>query len=159
MRAPRVAIVEDEVLIVLDLARSFQQAGFVVTAQAASGADAVHAIEQACASGERPDVVLMDVRLRGAMDGVEAAKHLRQTCGPDLAIIFVTGYGEPVTREGAAACGPVAIFGKPVRAEQVIEAARRALTGRGDLVLAANAALALKPSGPRPGSAPRGAAA
>ena len=49
----------------------------------------------AIATRERPDLVLMDIRLKGAKDGVQAAKEIRQQV--DVPIVYVTAYSDPLT--------------------------------------------------------------
>jgi DNA-binding NarL/FixJ family response regulator len=72
--AARILIVEDERLIAVDLQRRLTRLGYTIVALAASG---VEAIQKALAL--RPDVVLMDIRLQGEMDGVEAAQQIQAT--------------------------------------------------------------------------------
>jgi two-component system cell cycle sensor histidine kinase/response regulator CckA len=71
----RILIVDDERLIACDLRQEVQRLGHVVVGLAATGLEAVqHAVT------DRPDVVLMDIGLRGQMDGIEAAGTSRHRC-------------------------------------------------------------------------------
>ena len=72
MTTARILIVEDEHLIALGLSRRVIALGYTVVGLAASGEEAI-----AQAAGLQPDVVLMDIGLRGVMDGIEAAQHIR----------------------------------------------------------------------------------
>ena len=67
----RILVVEDELIIQLDLRYQLEQLGYEVAGIASSGEDAVTQ-----AARLQPDLILMDVRLRGAMDGVEAAREI-----------------------------------------------------------------------------------
>lgn len=69
----RILIVEDELLIAEDLKYKLRSLGHTVVGQAMRGEDAVLKVEEV-----QPDVVLMDVRLRGTMSGLEAAERIRE---------------------------------------------------------------------------------
>ena len=101
-------IVEDEALIAWDLRTLVEGFGWQVCGVAASGPDAVRMARE-----KRPDLVLMDVRLRGEMDGVEAAKLIRE--GQRIGLIFVTGNTDRSTEARIRAFHPSApILSKPV---------------------------------------------
>jgi CheY-like chemotaxis protein len=68
----RILIVEDEQVVALDLSSTLENLGYVVTDNVISGAAAV-----AAARAQAPDLILMDIRLDGALDGVEAAQQIR----------------------------------------------------------------------------------
>ena len=71
MSGLRILLVEDEILIAEDARLHLERMGYVVVGTAASGPEACKAAEL------RPDLILMDVRLQGAMNGVEAARRIR----------------------------------------------------------------------------------
>jgi CheY-like chemotaxis protein len=85
--AARVLIVEDEAIIAMDLAAILTRQGCVVIGTEASGEDSI-----ARAGAERPDLVLMDIRLRGRMNGLEAAREIKARWG--IPVVYVTAYGE-----------------------------------------------------------------
>lgn len=105
---PRVLIVEDERIIALATSANLKRMGCEVVATAATGQQAVD-----FATRKRPDVVLMDIMLEGAMDGIEAASRIREV-SPDLPIIYCTAYTDPGTRGLAARTKPTAFMGKPL---------------------------------------------
>ena len=70
----RVLLVEDEEIILADLSRTLEKQGYEIAGTALSGSEAV-----LVAASVQPDVVLMDVQLQGRMDGLEAARQIRQT--------------------------------------------------------------------------------
>ena len=72
--ARRILIVEDQRLIAADLENTLKKLGYEVVANVSSGEDAISASGQA-----QPELVLMDVRLRGEMDGIHAAEIIT-TC-------------------------------------------------------------------------------
>ncbi|MBU0482565.1 MAG: response regulator [Proteobacteria bacterium] len=85
MGKARIMIVEDEWIIANDIKNSLIDLGYMVTSIASSGQDAIN---QAVA--EKPDLVLMDIMLRGEMNGIEAAKVIRGAHG--IPIIYLTAY-------------------------------------------------------------------
>jgi CheY-like chemotaxis protein len=89
MSMARILIVEDELLIIEDLKNKLRRLGHNVAAQATSGDVAVQkAIET------KPDLVLMDVRLRGSMNGIEAARRIREL--HEVPIVYVTAHAAAV---------------------------------------------------------------
>lgn len=102
-----VLIVEDEHLIALGLAARIEDMGLDVCGTADTADDAV-----AQARLHRPAVILMDMRLRGVKDGVDAAQAIYESVGSK--IIFVTGSREQKTIDRIGLDHPFAILFKPV---------------------------------------------
>ena len=117
----RILLVEDEALVALDLIETVSRMGATVIAALATEDEAVEAFAR-----HRPDVVMMDVRLR-AGDGVNAAKRLRAS-GP-AAVVFVTGSVDVGTRVRMEAIPGAGIVSKPVRAHELRSALRAACRG------------------------------
>src|SRR5512137_2466468 len=90
MSKTTVLIVEDEAIVAADLSGKLGQLGYQVVGTAAEGAEAV---ELACRL--LPEVVLMDIRLKGPMDGIEAAEAIRSRI--DLPVIYLTSYSDSAT--------------------------------------------------------------
>jgi DNA-binding NarL/FixJ family response regulator len=109
----RVLIVEDEVLIVLELERALTAAGFEVVGAAASADEAVALAEQ-----EQPDAALMDVRLRGARDGVDAALEIWQRF--KIRSVFVSGNIDEAMKQRAAPARPLGFVAKPFITGQIV---------------------------------------
>jgi CheY-like chemotaxis protein len=85
----RIFIVEDELLIVEDLKQKLRRLGHTVAGHASTGQDAVDkALET------KPDLVLMDVRLRGNMNGIEAAARIRDVY--PVAVVYVTAHASAI---------------------------------------------------------------
>jgi two-component system, cell cycle sensor histidine kinase and response regulator CckA len=84
--------VEDEFLIFEDLKYKVQRLGHAVVAHATSGEAA---IQQAVAI--KPDLVLMDVRLEGTMNGIEAGRLLRER--HPVPVVYVTAHGRAIEKE------------------------------------------------------------
>ena len=84
-RRPHALIVEDEVMIALGLQADLEALGFEVSGLAANASEAM-----SLAMNDKPDLVVMDIYLNGARDGIEAARSIREIFGTQ--IIFVTAY-------------------------------------------------------------------
>src|SRR6267154_6584791 len=87
---PRALIVEDETLIAEELKERLSRLGFSVIAAVDTADEGI-----AIATREHPDLVLMDIRLRGEKDGVQAAKEIREQV--DVPIVYVTAYSDRLT--------------------------------------------------------------
>jgi CheY-like chemotaxis protein len=121
MSAPlRILIVEDERLIASDLRRRLQRMGHAVVGLVASGEEAI-----AQAHRLRPGLVLMDIRLRGLMDGVEAAQHIRARY--DIPVVFMSAYTTVETLEHLWRTGLEGYLSKPFFESQLRLAIERAL--------------------------------
>ena len=111
-RSLRVLIVEDEFFISLHTKGLLQALGHVVVAVAVSADQAV-----SLAGREKPDVVLMDIRLAGLRDGIDAAEDIRRQFG--IGSIFVTANTDPHTRQRAEAIRPLGILEKPLTEQRL----------------------------------------
>lgn len=103
----RALIVEDEAIIALSLRRTLAEAGFEVCGTVAKGEDAVRVAEET-----QPAVVVMDILLAGALDGIEAARRIMQKT--DVPIVFTTGYQDSEIRDRAMELHPVGFLKKPI---------------------------------------------
>ena len=83
MARAKVMVVEDEVIVGRNIQMSLQKLDYAVPAIATSGEKAVEIV-----GNEKPDLVLMDIMLRGAMDGIDAAAHIRSQL--DVPVIYLT---------------------------------------------------------------------
>ncbi|MDM8552433.1 diguanylate cyclase [Desulfobacterales bacterium HSG2] len=99
MEGIKILIVEDEFIVANDIRNSLHAMGYVVTGIAASGEKAIRKAES-----EKPDLVLMDIMLRGEMNGIEAAKHIHSQF--NLPVVFLTAYADPRIIEQAKAAKP-----------------------------------------------------
>jgi two-component system sensor histidine kinase/response regulator len=106
MNKPSLLIVEDEAIVATDLAMRLTQLGYAVVGTAANGEDAL-----AMAAQVRPELVLMDIRLAGSMDGIETAKELRSRLR--LPVVFLTAYADSATLQHAKVAEPYGYIHKP----------------------------------------------
>ncbi len=106
MENRRILVVDDESIVALDVSRRIEQLGYSVAGVASSGEEAVER------SGEvRPDLVLMDIKMPGKMDGIEAADQIRKQY--DIPVVFVTAYGDEEMVQRAKAAEPLGYILKP----------------------------------------------
>jgi DNA-binding NarL/FixJ family response regulator len=117
---PCVLIVDDEYLIAEGLSMQIEDMGLDVCGTAATAEAAI-----ALAETHRPAVVLMDVRLRGPGDGVDAAIAIHDKIGSK--VIFVTGSREPATLSRIEMDHPSGILFKPIFGRQLQIAVEQAL--------------------------------
>ncbi len=114
MSKASILIVEDEAIIADDLANKLRDRDYEVVGITARGEEAV-----ALAQSRRPDLVLMDIQLAGAMDGVAAAEVIRQQC--DLPVVYLTAHSDRITLQRAKLTEPFGYILKPFE-ERELEA-------------------------------------
>jgi DNA-binding NtrC family response regulator len=103
----KILIVEDEVITAISLQHLLEHWGCGKCEKVSSGKEAIEK-----AMSEKPDIVLIDINLRGETNGIEAAKQLQaRFCVP---IIFITGYSDEETIKEAKKIKPVGYFVKPL---------------------------------------------
>jgi signal transduction histidine kinase len=102
----RILVVEDEAIVAFNLQLRLEQLGYDVPAVAASGQESLDLIDELL-----PDLVLMDIRIQGPMDGIEVASRLRQT--HPVPVIYLTAYAEDATLERARQTRPYGYLLKP----------------------------------------------
>jgi len=106
MARARIMVVEDESIIAMDIKRMLEAQGYDVPATASSGEQAVARAEQT-----RPDLILMDIILKGDMDGIDAAEQIHGRF--DIPIIYLTAYADETTLSRARATEPFGYLIKP----------------------------------------------
>jgi two-component system, cell cycle sensor histidine kinase and response regulator CckA len=106
MSKARILIVEDEAIVAADLSQKLARLGYEIAGVTGGGPEAVQLARE-----RRPDLVLMDIRLQGEMDGVEAT----QAIGRDSAVpvIYLTAHADPATLERAKVTEPFGYILKP----------------------------------------------
>lgn len=108
----RILIVEDERLLAEELRERLESIGATVVGLVHSGEQAITAAERA-----RPDLVLMDIRLKGEMDGIEAATRISRSLGTP--IVFLTAHSDHMTVERAKAASPYGYILKPLQEHEL----------------------------------------
>jgi len=108
----RVLIVEDEILVARDTESMLEHFGYEVVGIVRTGEEAV-----AQAGKLLPDLILMDIRLQGTMDGVEAAARIRDLYG--IPVIFVTAHAEETVFQRSKLTGPIGYLLKPFEEKEL----------------------------------------
>lgn len=116
----KLMIVEDESIVALDLSYQLQEMGYDVCAIADNGEDALLAARQ-----HLPDLIMMDIVIKGAIDGIETARQIIQQF--HIPIIFLTAYSDHMTVERAARIAPYGYISKPYDPKEMRAAIRVAL--------------------------------
>ena len=106
MNATRILVVEDEAVVAKDLQQRLRKLGYEVPVTVSTGEAAVRE-----ATELQPHLVLMDVRLKGEMDGIEAASRIHESS--DIPIIFLTAYADANTVDRAKVIEPFGYILKP----------------------------------------------
>lgn len=104
----KILIVEDEMLIAANLAMQLENIGYEIVGIIPRGEDAIKAIKT-----KRPDLVLMDINLKGEIDGIETATKM-QSEGP-MPIIYLTANTDEDHFVRAKATNPYAFLSKPFK--------------------------------------------
>jgi len=115
-----VLIVEDEGIVALELQESLQNEGFEVVAIVDNGPEALEIIKK-----EEIDIVLLDINIKGAWDGIETALQLKKQ--KNIPFIYVTAYADTNTFERAKATMPSAYLVKPFRINDLRKAIELAM--------------------------------
>ena len=114
---PGILVVEDEAIAALAIRLMLENSGFVVLGVAASGEEGI-----ALAQELLPDLVIMDVRLKGKMSGIESAKIIQSH--REVPVIFTTAYSSAELDDSVK---NVQFLAKPINANELALAVRSAL--------------------------------
>lgn len=120
----RLLIVEDDYLVATQMEETLTDAGFEVTAVVASAEDAITTVR-----AEPVTLAIMDVRLAGKRDGIEAALELFSKHG--IRCIFATAHSDPEIRARAEPAMPLAWLQKPYSMASLVALVRRAVKPTG----------------------------
>jgi DNA-binding response OmpR family regulator len=118
--APCILLVEDDYIVAAEAEDALIEAGFRVVGPANSAAQAV-----SLAATERPALVVMDIRLLGQRDGVDAAREILETTG--IRCIFATAHTTPEVRARAQPVSPLDWLPKPYSRQNLVEKVKAAL--------------------------------
>lgn len=106
MTATRLLIAEDKIVVANNLQDRLQAMGYSVVDIVSSGKEAIQLTKEL-----RPDIVLMDIKLQGEVDGIQAAQEIRASC--DVPIIYLTGHADEATLQRARLTEPYGYLLKP----------------------------------------------
>ena len=116
-----ILIVEDELIIAKNTAKKLTKLGYSIESIVSSGEAAIKYVTQ-----HKPDLVLMDIAIKGAMDGIETAIKIREEIA-DIPTIFLTAYANDQTVDRASKTGCYSYPIKPFRAKELQAAIKMSL--------------------------------
>ncbi|MBD2516700.1 response regulator [Nostoc sp. FACHB-973] len=116
----RVLVVEDEYILAINLQESLESLGYTVLDIADSAETAIEKATQL-----RPNLILMDIRLRGEVDGIQAAEQIWHYL--QIPVIYLTGHSDKSTVERATLTSPFGYILKPIREQELYVAIQTAL--------------------------------
>lgn len=102
----KVLVVEDDMIISLVIENMIKELGHLVVGKSTTGTDAIR-----IASESAPDLILMDIRLKGDIDGIEAVAEIKKILNPS--IIYLTGNSDRVNYERAKKTDFIDLITKP----------------------------------------------
>ena len=116
-----IMVVEDEGVVSIDIRNMLKKAGYDVAAVAFQGEEAVQKAETS-----KPDLVLMDIGLKGEIDGIEAAREIRERF--HIPVVFLTGFADENTMAKAKEVNPSGFIIKPINEEELKRILEQTLT-------------------------------
>lgn len=125
MPEAKILIAEDEAIVALDLRMQLQAAGYAIVAVVKSGEAAVDQASQV-----RPDLIMMDIHLKGKMDGIEAASAIVTRL--DIPVIFVSALVDKETMARAETVKYSGYVVKPFSREKLLTAVQDVLNSVGN---------------------------
>jgi two-component system response regulator len=108
-------LVEDEAIAAMAVSHLLESLGYIVVGTADTGRDAIE-----LASASHPDVVIMDIRLKGEMSGIESAKVIRERLG--VPVVFTTAYSTEEIRKQHQIDEGFQFVTKPIRKADLVRA-------------------------------------
>ncbi|MBF0344006.1 MAG: diguanylate cyclase [Nitrospirae bacterium] len=112
MAKARIMIVEDEGLTGAYIQKTLEGLGYTVTSLEFSAEEAIEK-----AGIDRPDLILMDIKLQGEMDGIEAAFEIRR--GYDIPVVYLTAHSDEAMLERAKITEPFGYVIKPFESREL----------------------------------------
>ncbi len=120
MTIANILIVEDEAIVALELKYRLTKLGYNVCGTASTGVRAVEIAEQ-----KKPDLALMDVKLKGTMNGIEVASILKEKMG--ISSIFLSAFTDDLTRKQMSSIHDFEHIQKPFEASELQNVIERML--------------------------------
>ena len=107
-----ILLAEDEGIVAEDLRKQLTKLGYTVCAVVSTGEEAVKKAEE-----DNPDLLLMDIRLNGKMDGVEAVARIHDR--RKIPVLYMTAFGDAETMKRAGGVGAFGYLSKPLELEEL----------------------------------------
>jgi PAS domain S-box-containing protein len=118
MKPVTLYIVEDELLITMSLKNQLESAGYEIFGTATKCETCMQELEELRKEGKEPEIVLMDINIRGQVDGIETARRITEKF--DCGIIFITGQSSKEVYERSFSIKPFGYLLKPIDLEQTM---------------------------------------
>jgi len=112
MKNAKIMIVEDENIVAMGIKSKLESLGYSVPCTASSAEDAIRKADLFY-----PDLVLMDILLKGEGDGIVAGDYIRKNF--DIPVIYLTAYTDEETLERAKLTHPAGYISKPFKLEDI----------------------------------------
>lgn len=112
MNQKKILVVEDEAVIAMLLQKVLEALGYIVAGPVDNGADAIRITRD-----ENPDLILMDIRIEGDMDGIETTIRIHEET--DIPVIYLTAHSDTDTHARAMETHPAGILLKPFRKDEL----------------------------------------
>ncbi len=112
MSKPKILIVEDESIVAKDIQNSLKKMGYIVPVVVSSGEKALNEIEES-----RPDLILMDIMLKGDMTGIDVANIIKERF--NIPVVFLTAYADDNTLNKAKVTEPYGYIIKPFKEKEL----------------------------------------
>jgi CheY-like chemotaxis protein len=106
----KVLLAEDDMILAMVMQRTLQRLGYEVVEHCTNADSAIKS-----AAELQPDVLLMDIRLEGSMDGIEAVQAIQSTSKQRIPAIYLTGSSDPYHRDKAQGTDYIEILVKPIQ--------------------------------------------
>ncbi len=116
----KILIAEDENIVALNIKKTLESLGYFISAVVKSGEDAIKQVEKS-----KPDLILMDIMLKGLTDGIETAEIITKNF--NIPIVFLTALSDEKTIDRAAFTKPYGYLLKPFTNKEMYTAIENAL--------------------------------
>lgn len=114
----KILIVEDEAIVAMENKMNLSMAGYSVVASVSSGEDALYKIAEVI-----PDLILMDIKLKGSISGIETVEQIRKK--NNIPVIFITGNSDNKTLEQIKDITNTTYLLKPVLTQDLLEEVKK----------------------------------
>lgn len=114
----KILIVEDEFILQMMLEKMVQKMGHQVVTKAKSGSAAIDVVKS-----EKPDLILMDIKIIGEIDGIETIEEIRKFS--EIPVLYLSGNTDPDTRKRAYTTAPMDFIIKPFEYQDLKDAINR----------------------------------
>ncbi|MDP3177618.1 MAG: response regulator, partial [Spirochaetaceae bacterium] len=117
---PNIAVVEDESIVALDIKNLLERSGYIVAGMFTSGEDLLARLDEL-----KPDLILMDIKIRGRLDGIETAQLVHERYGTP--VVLLTAFADEATVSRAKLSQPLGYVIKPFEERELRTAVEIAL--------------------------------